>query len=329
VTLSAAATGGSTFAGWGGDCSGTGSCVLTMDGERSVSATFNAAPTMFPLTVTVGGSGTGTVSGSGINCPGTCSQSFNPGTAVALTAAPAGTSVFGGWGGDCAGTKGLTCNLVMSGPRSASATFSLPTTFRLTLNVQENSPVVAGVEVIPSSFGFCDAAAPPGTTCIADYTPGTTITLRPVDETGDHLAWSGDCSAVAPGASCVLSMTVDRSVGALFGFATLAPGAATLVSRFDAPAARVQATLNGAQLAIATGVQTLAVPAVEGENRIEAHLVDAAKGTWTLDLSGIGGLERGSVRVLAGNAVSVGPDSAVFRLSGRAGERIGLAFTKR
>lgn len=330
VPLSLQLTGGTLFGGWGGDCSGTGTCTVTMDANRSVSATLIAPPpTLFPLSVTVGGNGSGTLTGSGISCPGTCSQSYPAGTQVALTATPSPTSFLGSWGGDCVGTKGLTCNLVMNGPRTASVTF-IAATFRLTLNVQENANILAGVDVVPSPFGFCDSAPPPGTTCTADYTPGTSVTLRPVAETGDHLAWSGDCAGVAPTNSCVLAMTQDRTVGALFGQLTLVSGAPTLVSRVDAPSARVQATLNGAPLAqITTGVQTIAVSAVEGENRLEALLLDAAKGSWTLDLSGIPGLERGSLRVLSGHAVSVGPDAAVFKLSGRAGERIALAFAKR
>ena len=41
VTSTAAGASGSTFAGWGGSCSGTGSCVLSMTASRSVTATFN------------------------------------------------------------------------------------------------------------------------------------------------------------------------------------------------------------------------------------------------------------------------------------------------
>lgn len=41
VTLSAAADPGSTFAGWSGDCTGTGTCTVTMDADKSVTATFN------------------------------------------------------------------------------------------------------------------------------------------------------------------------------------------------------------------------------------------------------------------------------------------------
>jgi PASTA domain-containing protein/List-Bact-rpt repeat protein len=40
VTLTAAASASSRFAGWSGACSGTGSCTLTMSAARSVTATF-------------------------------------------------------------------------------------------------------------------------------------------------------------------------------------------------------------------------------------------------------------------------------------------------
>jgi hypothetical protein len=43
VTLTASAASGSTFAGWGGACAGTGLCTVTMSSAVSVSATFNAA----------------------------------------------------------------------------------------------------------------------------------------------------------------------------------------------------------------------------------------------------------------------------------------------
>lgn len=44
VNLTATPTGGSTFAGWGGDCTGTGTCNLVMSANgKSVTATFNPA----------------------------------------------------------------------------------------------------------------------------------------------------------------------------------------------------------------------------------------------------------------------------------------------
>ena len=54
VTLSASPTGSSVFLGWGGECSGTAGCTVTMDQARSVTATFglldfgDAADPTFP-----------------------------------------------------------------------------------------------------------------------------------------------------------------------------------------------------------------------------------------------------------------------------------------
>jgi hypothetical protein len=48
VTLTARTTGRNRFTGWSGDCSGTGSCVVTMSVNHAVTATFGrkgAAPT--------------------------------------------------------------------------------------------------------------------------------------------------------------------------------------------------------------------------------------------------------------------------------------------
>jgi aryl-phospho-beta-D-glucosidase BglC (GH1 family) len=43
VTLTASPASGSTFAGWSGACSGTGSCTVSMSAARSVTATFNSS----------------------------------------------------------------------------------------------------------------------------------------------------------------------------------------------------------------------------------------------------------------------------------------------
>ncbi|HXJ89882.1 MAG TPA: VCBS repeat-containing protein [Candidatus Binatia bacterium] len=68
---------GSTFAGWSGACSGTGSCNLVMDSDQSVTATFNVpadfsltGSALSPGTVAAGQSATGTVTvnpGGGFN----------------------------------------------------------------------------------------------------------------------------------------------------------------------------------------------------------------------------------------------------------------------
>jgi hypothetical protein len=44
VTVTADAASGSTFEGWGDACDGTARCAIVMDGERSLSATFDTEP---------------------------------------------------------------------------------------------------------------------------------------------------------------------------------------------------------------------------------------------------------------------------------------------
>jgi Divergent InlB B-repeat domain len=53
VTLTATPASGSTFAGWSGDCTGSGSCKVTMSQARSVTATFEKVPTPPPGTAVV------------------------------------------------------------------------------------------------------------------------------------------------------------------------------------------------------------------------------------------------------------------------------------
>lgn len=112
---------GSRFAGWsGGGCTGTGTCIVTMDSAATVTGTFIGSHT---LTVGRAGSGFGNVTSTpaGIDCGSTCSHSFDAGTAVTLTATPEAGSSFAGWSGACSGTG--TCPLTLTSDSSATATF--------------------------------------------------------------------------------------------------------------------------------------------------------------------------------------------------------------
>jgi hypothetical protein len=118
VTLTATSQGNATFTGWEGDCSGTSlTCVVTMDGSRSVRATFGNNP---ELTVTLQGNGQGTVTGPGIDCGLDCTESYANGTDVTLTATADPGSDFAGWS-ECPGLG--PCTVTMNQSRSVTATF--------------------------------------------------------------------------------------------------------------------------------------------------------------------------------------------------------------
>ena len=147
VTLTAAPTDGSTFTGWGGACTGTGTCNVSMTTARSVTASFtNRTVTTYQLTVTRTGAGTISSTSAGIDCGSTCSASFPSGTTVSLAAtAPAGSN-FTGWGGACSGTGACTVN--MTAERNVTATFATTTALAVTsVTANRTAPQPAGTAV--------------------------------------------------------------------------------------------------------------------------------------------------------------------------------------
>ena len=54
VTLTETPSGGSSFGGWSGDCSGTGPCQLTMDADKQATATFNSSSSSLSIPVGTG-----------------------------------------------------------------------------------------------------------------------------------------------------------------------------------------------------------------------------------------------------------------------------------
>ena len=125
ISLSATPASGSTFLGWSGACTGTGSCTLVVEADQSLTATFAlSASSTYTLSLTTSGTGSGTVTSSpnGIACNSSCSSGFTAGATVTLTAAASTGSTFLGWSGACTGTG--TCTVGMSQARSVTATFT-------------------------------------------------------------------------------------------------------------------------------------------------------------------------------------------------------------
>lgn len=113
------------FTGWSGPCtiSGQKTCTVTMTQDIEVGATFSAIPIYF-LSVSRAGTGSGTVTGQGINCGEDCNEiyySYPPW--LPLTATPAVGSRFSGWSGGCSGTGECHIDWTKGSSVTATATF--------------------------------------------------------------------------------------------------------------------------------------------------------------------------------------------------------------
>jgi hypothetical protein len=123
VALVADPAAGYGFSSWSGDLSGSQNpAALTMDEDKDVTATFFTVTTVkAQLMVERTGSGSGSVTGSGIDCGSDCSQNFAPGAQVVLTAHPAQSNIVT-WSG-CSSASGTQCSVTVVGVRTVTARF--------------------------------------------------------------------------------------------------------------------------------------------------------------------------------------------------------------
>ena len=120
LSLRATPDAGARLVRWGGGCSGSAGCIVTVGAGTTVSALF--APASFRLNVSVAGKGAVKSSAPGITCRPRCAASFPSFRPVRLTATPAKGWKFRSWSGACKGSR-KTCTVAMSAASSARATF--------------------------------------------------------------------------------------------------------------------------------------------------------------------------------------------------------------
>jgi len=95
---------------------------------------------------------------------------------------------------------------------------------------------------------------------------------------------------------------------------------------------RLQLIVNGSAVSYPNAGRAYGMAAlVEGTNRVEATLVEGRgkAGVWRFELYGALAILPGSLRVVAGDVVTLAGSSATFRLKGTPGERIALTFDKK
>jgi len=157
--------------------------------------------------------------------------------------------------------------------------------------------------------------AQPG--CGAAPDSGFRIIARAVDNCG-NVSGIAPVNVLATGRGCFRSDSVSAQ-------------AASWRSELQPAGARGQVVVDGATAVFpSAGKDSFATPLGAGSHRFEATLVQGAGragagGSWRFDLQALR-IAPGSLQVVAGDVVQLGADTVVFRLRGRAGERVVFAF---
>jgi hypothetical protein len=141
-----------------------GSSVSSYSNESCSVATSTVQ--QYTLNVGKAGTGSGTVTSAptGITCGTDCSQSYNSGTGIVLTATPAAGSVFAGWNNSTCGNFNITSNT------TCTATFNLSSSATYLLTVNKSGSGAGTVTSAPAGINC-------GSDCTENYSSGMKVTL--------------------------------------------------------------------------------------------------------------------------------------------------------
>ena len=200
------------------------------------------------LTVTVAGSGTGTVKStpSGISCPSSCLAPFSQNSNVTLTATAAAGSSFAGFTDNCTPanpqTNPPTCTVAIgTADVSVTATFNTGSVDTLTVNFAGTG---TGTVMSAPAGIICP------TTCSANFASGTAVTLTAVAADGSTFAgWSGaGCTGTG---TCVVTVSAAVTVTATFNsgntpvIISVGPGSSSTVNTVPGGSAVFGLVLTG------------------------------------------------------------------------------------
>lgn len=203
--FTAVPTFGSTFASWGDDCAGIGTinpprCFATINSNFTALANF--LPGTYTLSMTTGGTGTGTITCAGGPCP----SSIVAGSLIGFIGTPDNGSVFSSWGGVCAGQpvaspcyyKAYSTNGIVS----VSAIFNSES--RLTLNITGN-----GTGIFTSSPPGISCATGSNRGCSATFLPNQPVLLTFTSRNNSSVANWGGC---LPTSATTCTVTLDKNI---------------------------------------------------------------------------------------------------------------------
>lgn len=239
ITLSAATSVDSNFAGWAGvsGCGAATSCMLTVTGDITATATFTLKTVHVTFTGTGTGSGTLTTDDGLVNCTiaagtasGTCAADYTIHTPITVRRSAAVGSSFVVWGsspgGYCSGSA-AQCDFTAEEDLGVTAQFNLShydLGLTVTGTVASGMTGMGSVAISPATMTPCASSVAPGTTCTNNYAYNTMVTLTATaGGTSVFTGWGGDCSSAGSAMTCMVTMAAARNVSAAF-----APNVASL-----------------------------------------------------------------------------------------------------
>jgi Divergent InlB B-repeat domain len=231
VTLKQSPAFGSAFVGWTG-CSEEleGSCIVFMEEDLTVTAEYEALPSLALTVNKTYATGNGQVQSKpkGIKCGYYCTQAvaqMPEGSEIELKAKPGKETTFEGWvGGDCEGSTELVCIVTMDEAETTEAVFSKPSKA-----LKEESAATLTVTKAGSGFGTVKGTAGLGCEWLCTSTdvvyqgpvalpkpkPGKTVVLRSFPAPGSGaVEWTG-CTPISA-SECEVTMEEDTEVTATF-----------------------------------------------------------------------------------------------------------------
>ncbi|CAM1345221.1 InlB B-repeat-containing protein [Tenacibaculum amylolyticum] len=182
---------GYQFDGWSGDVSGTTNPItITMDSDKTVTATFSKIQRTLIINSTNGSVSTN---------PNPTNGTYDNGTSVTLTATPNAGYQFDGWSGDATGTTN-PLTITIDADKTITAMFSK---IQRTLTINATS----------------GAVHPNPTPTNGTYDEGTNVTLSAVPLEGYQFdSWSGDASGTTN--PLTITMDADKTIIANFSAVT-------------------------------------------------------------------------------------------------------------
>ena len=179
------------------------------------------------LYITKAGTGSGTVTSNptGINCGADCTEPYNSGTVITLTATADANSDFVGWSGNADCSDG---QVTMTGDITCTATFNIKS-FQVTATASGNGS--GSISSSPSGISY---SYPTTNTGSANFNYGTNVILTASAAAGSTVTWSTCSGTVSGNGTTTATCTFSSLNGAKTASAEFT--APPVISSFSCPA---------------------------------------------------------------------------------------------